>query len=171
MTEPVVITHLEMRDRAAFVPAPARDGLSARLVDPPDPAFNERMYRTVGGPWQWTDHLGRTASDWASHATQPSLRTYDLVFDREGAGYFEILRHPDASVEIAYFGLLPTFIGRGLGGRALSLCLEAAWEEAPTRVWVHTCTRDHPNALPSYVARGFTRSDRSRGCRRSRGPD
>lgn len=155
MSEPVVVTYLEMRERAAFVPAPVPERLSARLVDPPDPAFNERMYREVGGPWQWTDHLGRGAAEWAAYVTQPSLRSYELVFEGERAGYFELLRHADASVEIAYFGLLPAFVGRGLGSGALSLCLEAAWALAPTRVWVHTCTLDHPNARSTYVARGL----------------
>lgn len=156
MSDPVVVTYLEMRERGAFVPAATREGLSARLLDPADPAFNERMYRDVGGPWGWTDHLGRTPAEWATYATQSYLRTYELRHEGERVGYFELLGHRDGSMEIAYFGLLPIFVGRGLGAGALSLCLAAAWELEPTRVWVHTCTLDHPNALPSYVARGFT---------------
>jgi GNAT superfamily N-acetyltransferase len=71
------------------------------------------------------------------------------------AGYFELERHPDDSVEIAYFGLLPEFLGRGLGKHLLSRATEAAWALGPKRVWLHTCTLDDVAALPNYLARGF----------------
>ena len=74
----------------------------------------------------------------------------------ERAGFFELKRHFDDSVEIAYFGLLPGFLGRGLGKYMLTRAIEEAWALGATRVWVHTCTLDDPAALPNYRARGMT---------------
>jgi GNAT superfamily N-acetyltransferase len=71
------------------------------------------------------------------------------------AGYFELRAHDDRSVEIGYFGLLPEFLGRGWGGYLLTRAAEAAWAMKPERVWLHTCTLDHPAALPNYLRRGF----------------
>src|SRR5918995_1859877 len=70
-------------------------------------------------------------------------------------GYFELRAHQDDSVEIAYFGLLPDFIGRGWGKYLLTRAVQSAWQQGPRRVWLHTCTLDHPAALPNYLKRGF----------------
>jgi GNAT superfamily N-acetyltransferase len=75
--------------------------------------------------------------------------------DETPAGYFELREHDDGSAEIAYFGLLPAFIGRGWGKYLLTRATQAAWELGPNRVWLHTCTLDHPSALPNYLKRGF----------------
>ena len=71
------------------------------------------------------------------------------------AGYFELRRDDDDSIEIAYIGLLPAFVGRGLGRCLLSAAVERAWACGARRVWLHTCSFDHPAALPNYLARGF----------------
>jgi GNAT superfamily N-acetyltransferase len=73
----------------------------------------------------------------------------------QSAGYFELQRHDDSSVEIAYFGLIPEFMGRGLGGWMLGRAVEEAWAFGGKRVWLHTCTLDSERALPNYLARGF----------------
>ena len=70
-------------------------------------------------------------------------------------GYFELKAHEDDSIEIAYFGLLPEFIGRGWGKYLLTRAVQSAWQLGPRRVWLHTCTLDHPAALPNYLKRGF----------------
>jgi GNAT superfamily N-acetyltransferase len=75
--------------------------------------------------------------------------------DKEVAGYFELEKHGDGSVEIAYFGLRPEFFGRGLGGELLTRAVEEAWRIGARRVWLHTCSLDSPRALPNYHARGF----------------
>ena len=74
----------------------------------------------------------------------------------ETAGYFELHREDDGAVEIVYFGLLPQYTGRGLGGALLTEAVERAWASGAARVWLHTCTFDHPAAIPNYLARGFT---------------
>ena len=83
------------------------------------------------------------------------MQVRELLVGGESAGYFELQRHDDGSVEIVYFGLVPKFIGRGLGGMLLTQAATDAFAMGANRVWLHTCTLDSPNALPSYQARGF----------------
>ena len=78
-----------------------------------------------------------------------------MTYDEETAGYFELRRCEDGSLEIAYFGLVSKFIGRGLGKHLLTCATEQAWSDGANRVWLHTCTLDSPHALPNYRARGF----------------
>jgi GNAT superfamily N-acetyltransferase len=116
-----------------------------------------RLYHDVGEPWFWHDRLEWTDDELARHLSAPNVGVWELLVARESAGYFELQRHDDGSVEIAYFGLVPKFIGRGLGGLLLTDAVLEAWRMpgGATRVWLHTCTLDSPNALPAYQARGF----------------
>jgi GNAT superfamily N-acetyltransferase len=86
---------------------------------------------------------------------RPELTTYVGYVDDEPVGYFELHHRVDDGVEIAYFGLLPKFIGQGFGGALLTEAVRRAWQLTPPRVWLHTCTLDHPQALANYQARGF----------------
>ena len=126
------------------------------------------MYIAVGETWKWIDKRPWTNERWNKYASAPNLRTFAAYYDNALAGYYELRRSDmpstsshrggsDGEVEIAYFGLLPDFIGRGLGGTLLRSAIKSAWtwEPKPSRVWVHTCNRDHPNALNNYQARGF----------------
>ena len=90
---------------------------------------------------------------WRDYVERPNLETWLGYLDDEPVGYFELEDEPDSGVEIAYFGLLPAFIGRGLGGALLTDAARRAWQSGPTRVWLHTCTLDHPQALANYLAR------------------
>jgi GNAT superfamily N-acetyltransferase len=78
-----------------------------------------------------------------------------MTYADEIAGYFELKKEPDGSTEVAYFGLMPKFIGRGLGKHLLTCAVEQAWADGAQRVWLHTCTDDDPAALPNYLKRGF----------------
>jgi len=78
-----------------------------------------------------------------------------MYSDGSPAGYFELERHPDGSIEVAYFGLIQEFLGRGLGKNLLTAAAEQAWSDGANRVWLHTCTLDDPAALPNYLKRGF----------------
>jgi GNAT superfamily N-acetyltransferase len=130
--------------------------------------FNRDMYVAVGETWKWIDKRPWTNERWNEYASDPNLRTFAAYYDNALAGYYELRRgdapstpsHHDehnGEVEIAYFGLLPDFIGRGLGSALLTSAIKNAWAWAPTpsRIWVHTCNRDHPNALNNYQAKGF----------------
>jgi GNAT superfamily N-acetyltransferase len=150
------IYHLEMKDRRKFLPKVVPEGFSVSRVIPPEPLFNARLYREVGGGWQWTDRLSWSDDDWERYATREVLETWRAEYRGEEAGYFELEVQEGGNVEILYFGLLPTMIGKGLGSAMLSMAIERAWAiPGAKRVWVHTCTEDHEHALVNYQRRGF----------------
>jgi GNAT superfamily N-acetyltransferase len=120
-----------------------------------DPQLNRALYTRVGARWHWKDRLAWTSSQWKDWALREQLETWIGRVDGDTAGYFELELQSRSEVEIAYFGLLPDFIGRGLGGVLLTGAIRRAWAMGAARVWVHTCTLDHPQALANYEARGM----------------
>ena len=116
--------------------------------------LNRFLYQFVGEKWAWKDKLVWTNEQWRAYVEDEHLRTFVAYYDGSVAGYFELAAR-DQDVEIAYFGLVAPFIGRGLGGLLLTRTLQEAWNLAPKRVWVHTCTLDHEAALANYQARGM----------------
>ena len=152
----VTTTYLEMRSAAELRPKRADDArFSIRECTVPQWQFNRFLYFTVGGPWAWNDKRPWTDEQWRGYAESDRLRTFAAYYDGSPAGYFELHRADGGDIEIAYFGLLPAFVGRGFGGALLTGALEAAFATRPPRVWVHTCTLDHPAALANYQARGM----------------
>lgn len=113
------------------------------------------LYRTVGERWHWNDRLAWSDGQLAAHLESSAIGVWELLVGGESAGFFELKRYEDGAVEIAYFGLAPRFIGQGFGGALLSRAVTEAWLMDATRVWLHTCTLDAPQALPNYRARGF----------------
>src|SRR5437588_5428361 len=148
---------LEMRDRARLRPA-AMPPLELTLVraELPSPELGRFLYTAVGGDWHWLDRLSWTYAQWLERLSRPGVETWVAYVCGTPAGYFELDLEDDGSVEIAYFGLLPQFIGKGLGGWLLTRAIERAWELGASRVWVHTCSLDGPGALSNYQARGLT---------------
>ena len=118
------------------------------------PAMNRFFYLEVGKMWQWTEHEAWTEGQWRDWADRKEHQTWMLLYQGTPAGYFE-LNTKGREVELAYFGLLPPFVGKGLGGGLLSAAIENAWGTGTNRVWVHTSSHDHPYALKNYQARGF----------------
>jgi GNAT superfamily N-acetyltransferase len=118
-------------------------------------ALFRSLYREVGGAYRWTDRLRWSDDTIREHLAIPGVSLWLMSWEDVTAGYFELREHADGSAEIAYFGLLPDFIGRGWGKYLLSRAVQIAWELGPNRVWLHTCTLDHPAALPNYLNRGF----------------
>lgn len=118
--------------------------------------FNRFLYHLVGEAWKWTDKYAWSDEQWIAYAENDNLRTWVAYDKGSPAGYYELQQQDGGDVEIAYFGLGPKFIGRGFGGYLLSRAIKSAWEwEGTGRVWVHTCTLDHPSALQNYKARGM----------------
>jgi len=151
----VTITHLEMTSPAEMRPKAApRAGLSVSRVPVPAPELNRFFYSAVGGGWYWIDRLAWTFADWMKYLDRPELETWIICEAGIPAGYFE-LENKEGNAEIVYFGLLPQFVERGIGGWALTQAIEKAWAMGAQRVWVHTCDLDHPRALSNYLARGF----------------
>ena len=121
----------------------------------PSPALSRFLYTAVGGDWYWLQRLPWSYAQWQRHLARDAVETWVAYLAGTPAGYFELEAQAGGNVEIAYFGLLPQFIGRGLGGPLLTVTVERAWAMGARRVWVHTCSLDHPGALPGYHARGF----------------
>jgi GNAT superfamily N-acetyltransferase len=158
----VTTWYLEMTDPSQLRPARPVEGFEVQRLDPPDPELSARMYDAVGGPWQWTDRLGWDVERWRAHLGRDEVDTWLGRLHGEPAGYAEIRRERE-EVEIASFGLLPGFPGRGLGGALLAAVTADAWERGARRVWLHTCSLDSPAALPSYQRRGFRQYHEERG--------
>jgi GNAT superfamily N-acetyltransferase len=148
-------TYLEMTEQPPD-PGPATvAGCRLERVGACPPSFYRFLYAEVGGPWHWIDRLPWSDETIAAHLAQDGLELFVLYRDGAPGGFAELKRDPDGSVEIAYFGLLPGLIGQRLGGPFLSAVIAEAWSAGTRRVWLHTCTLDHPRALENYVKRGF----------------
>jgi GNAT superfamily N-acetyltransferase len=159
---PLVTTYLEMRSPRQLRPKRVTSDKwrVTRVKHSQDGwRFNREMYFRVGEQWRWIDKRPWTDEQWKEYAAAPNLRTFAAYYDDALAGYYELRQDNEGGVEIAYFGLLPESIGRGLGGALLTSAIEEAWSRhhgiTPKRVWVHTCNRDHPQALANYQARGM----------------
>lgn len=146
---------LQMTDPGQLAPAPEPNpDLEVRRVELPAPELSRMLYAAVGSDWYWIDRLGWSWQRWHDWLARPELETWVGWVHGAPAGFFELERQDDA-VELVSFGLLPAFIGRGLGSRLLDFALRRAWVLGPQRVWVHTCSLDGPAALRTYRGRGF----------------
>jgi GNAT superfamily N-acetyltransferase len=150
----ITVWSLEMTSREDFRPSRAVEGFEVRQARIPSPELNRFFYTAVGSDWFWIDRLSWTYAQWLAWLDRPELETWIGSLEGTPAGYFELERQGE-SVELAYFGLLPRFIGKGLGGSLLTSAVCRAWELGASRVWLHTCSLDGPAALPAYQARGF----------------
>ena len=153
---PVITYYLEMTSPRQVIESSASNGLHVVEAMVKQYPLNRFLFEFIGRAWGWIDKLEWTDQQWQEYAESDNLRTWVAYIKGSPAGYYELLR-VDNCVEIAYFGLAETFIGKGYGAFLLTQAARCAWAWGHTqRVWVHTCTKDHPNALPNYQARGFT---------------
>jgi GNAT superfamily N-acetyltransferase len=153
---PETTTYLEMLSPAELVPPRADPSrLAVRRLAAADFELGRRLYREVGAAYLWLDRLAWSDARWQAWYGRSGVELWIGEADRRPAGYFELDAQPDGNTELAYFGLLPDAIGRGLGGLLLSAAITRAWATGAKRVWVHTSSRDHAAALPNYLARGF----------------
>ena len=155
-TVDVTRTYLEMTNPAELRGVSFSDPRAHVEKRAPCPvATYRRLYKEVGEDWYWHSRLEWSDEKLATHLARPEISIFELMVDRDSAGYFELHKHDDGSVEIEYFGLNPRFIGRKLGGALLTRAVEEAWQLGASRVWLHTCTLDSEHALPNYRKRGF----------------
>jgi len=155
--EPVTITYLEMRSPEALKPREFPNSLvRVKEAVVKEWRFNRFLYTLVGADWSWTDKLSWTEQQWRAYAEAENLRTLIAYHGGAISGYYELQQDESSDVEIAIFGIAPKFTGRGYGGALLTHAIRTAWQMSPGRVWLHTCTLDHPAALPNYCARGMT---------------
>jgi len=154
--QPATVYYLQMLDRGELRAKDAPPGFDISMVAPPAFEVNRRFYKEVGAKWGWIDRLPWSDQQWAAYVNRPQFQTWIASLDGESAGYFELEFQEPGDVEIIYFGLLDQYTGRGLGGAMLSEAVERAWSFGEVRrVWLHTCTNDHPAALENYRRRGF----------------
>ncbi|WP_433202958.1 GNAT family N-acetyltransferase [Dactylosporangium sp. CS-047395] len=156
--------HLEQTDPAQLRPAaPPAEPVEIIRAEVVSPELNRFLYTAVGGDWCWTDRLGWTWPQWRDWLDRPGVETWVAYLRGTPVGYVELDGPAGGEVEIAYFGLLPQFTGRRIGGHLLTVALQRAWTlaerwpslPATRRVWVHTCSLDGPAALSNYQARGM----------------
>lgn len=151
----VVRTYVEMRAPDALRAADRPEGAVVSPLTDDDAESYRFFYGEVGSAYHWRDRQDWTNAQIRAHLARADVEVRRLDVDGAPAGFYELVHHPDRSVEIAYFGLLASFHGRGLGRFLLTDAARHAWSSAPARVWLHTCTLDDPAALPNYLARGF----------------
>ena len=129
---------------------------SINLVDPVDFQLNKFFYKNIGKNHHWVDRLVWTEKQWINYVSDKNVKTYVLKNEKDLAGYFELILHQEKNeVEIAYLGLLKEYQNKKLGSYLLSAAIKNSFLDSPKRVWVHTCSLDHKNALSNYVARGM----------------
>jgi GNAT superfamily N-acetyltransferase len=151
-----IVTYLEMTARPVRPPVPVPAGkLALMRAERCTVAFYRFLYDTVGQPWLWFERMTWSDEKLAALIEKPELEIFVLYVGGVPAGYYELDRSDPADIELAYFGLMPEFIGRGYGAYLLRAAVDAAWQHAPRRLWVHTCTYDHPRALGAYQRAGF----------------
>lgn len=152
----VTVYYLEMISPPAAVEITKPQSFDVSEAKVKQYPVNQFLYQFIGENWSWLDKLSWSQEQWRDYAEVESLRTWVAYSQGAIAGYYELSQGSEDSVEIAYFGLSPAFIGKGFGAYFLSHAINSAWSwEGTRRVCVNTCTLDHAGALPNYQARGF----------------
>ncbi len=129
---------------------------SLDLLDPINFQLNKFFYKNIGKKHKWIDRLVWTEAQWIDYVSNQNVKTYVLKFKDDLAGFFELISYNEKrEIEIAYFGLLEEFQNKKLGSYLLSQAIEKSFKGSINRVWVHTCSLDHKNALNNYIARGM----------------
>jgi len=129
---------------------------SLDLLEPINFQLNKFFYKNIGKKHQWIDRLIWTESQWINYVSNKNVKTYVFKFKNDLAGFFELISHGEKKeVEIAYFGLLEEFQNKKLGSYLLYQAIQKSFNVGIDRVWVHTCSLDHKNALHNYIARGM----------------
>ena len=130
--------------------------LVIELVQPYNFQLNKFFYKKIGKSHHWVDRLVWTDKNWTEYTTDKKVKTFIIKKNDDLAGYFELIFHKEPNeVEIAYLGLLEEYQNKKIGSFLLSSAIKKAFRENPNRVWVHTCSLDHKNALKNYMARGM----------------
>ena len=158
MRETIDRNFLEIKSIDALIESkPLKMGYSISIIKSNDFQINKFFYKNVGKKHKWTDRLIWSEQDWIKYSSNEKVETYILKVKEDMAGYFELnIDLKLQEIEIAYFGLLEEYHNQKLGGYLLSFAIKKSFEKKNIkRVWVHTCTLDHKNALKNYLARGM----------------
>ena len=157
MTQKVLRNYLEINSIQDLNEVIEPNGdYSLNLLEPINFQLNKFFYKNIGKKHKWIDRLVWTEEQWIDYVSNKNVKTYVFKFKDDLAGFFELISHDEKKeVEIAYFGLLEEFQNKKLGSYLLSQAIQKSFEKDINRVWVHTCSLDHKNALNNYIARGM----------------
>ena len=129
---------------------------SLNLLDPINFQLNKFFYKNIGNKHKWVDRLIWNEEKWINYVSNENVKTYVLKYKDDLVGFFELIYHHDnREVEIAYLGILEEYHNKKLGSYLLSEAIKESFKKNINRVWVHTCTLDHKNALKNYITRGM----------------
>jgi len=129
---------------------------SLSLIDPINFQLNKFFYKNIGKNHKWVDRLSWSEEKWINYVTNQNVKTYVFKYKEDLVGFFELIYHPEKNeTEIAYFGILEEFRNKKLGSYLLSEAIKKSFVDKVNRVWVHTCSLDHKNALNNYKSRGM----------------
>ena len=132
------------------------ENYSLNLIDPINFQLNRFFYKSIGKNHKWVDRLSWTEEKWISYVSSKNVQTFVLKKKDDLIGFFELIFHSEKNeIEIAYFGILEEYQNKKLGSYLLSEAIKKSFENNVNRVWVHTCSLDHKNALNNYISRGM----------------
>ena len=151
----VTVYYLEMFARPSLDVPPPRGGLTVRHMPAPSVSYYRSLYDAVGKEYKWLSRRKLTDDDLAAILDDPNNELHVLHVDGTPAGFAELDRRQTSEVELTQFGLMSGFIGQGIGRWFLQWTIDKVWSIPPTRFWLHTCSLDHPAALPNYQKAGF----------------
>ena len=132
------------------------ENYSLNLINPINFQINKFFYKNIGKNHEWVDRLIWTEEQWIDYLSSERVKTYVLKFKGDLVGFFELIHNlENQEIEIAYFGILEEYQNKKLGSYLLSEAIKLSFKNKIKRVWVHTCSLDHKNALNNYLARGM----------------
>ena len=157
MTEKVKRNYLEINSlldlKEGYKPS---NDYSLSLIKPINFQLNKFFYKNIGKKHKWVDRLTWSEEKWITYVSSENVKTYVFKFKDDLVGFFELIFHPEKNeTEIAYFGILEEYQNKKLGSYLLSEAIKKSFENKVNRVWVHTCSLDHKNALNNYKSRGM----------------
>ena len=157
MTEEVKRNYLEINSPHDLKEGEQPSGdYKVNLIEPTDFQLNKFFYKNIGKKHKWVDRLTWSEEKWINYVSNESVRSYVFKFNSDLVGFFELIFHPEKNeTEIAYFGILEEYQNKKLGSYLLSEAIKKSFENKVNRVWVHTCSLDHKNALSNYISRGM----------------
>ena len=157
MNKKIERNYLEIKSLTDLnIPNTSLNDYLIQLIEPADFQLNKFFYKNIGKKHHWVDRLVWSERQWVQYTSDEKVKTYVLKKNKDLAGYFELIIHKDKNeVEIAYLGLLEEYQNKKLGSHLLSSAIKNSFINKPQRVWVHTCSLDHKNALTNYIARGM----------------
>jgi len=156
MIREYTVYYLEVTDpNDVTVKTSIPENIQFRRLTEPSPLVNQSFYLKIGNDWDWIDRKFWTIDQWQCYAEQAELETWVVHYDGSPCGYFELVHEPEQAVQIAYLGLFPEYTGMGIGRFMTGFAIRRALASGAKRVWLSTCSLDHPAALKTYLKCGF----------------